>query len=343
VSDRIFFNCAATMIGSVPCTDPGKAWKKIDKYLKDLPSWPQLPMRSNLENMYIQYSEGFPGLTIDGQKISFAADSGFEQALEKLFDDEFEHRTQGYSIGAEYAAGLQYPAQHGSTPLPLIKGQLTGPISWGLCVSDSNGRGIIYDETLAEAICKFIKLKAAWQESYLGTIARRTVLFVDEPYLSSLGSAFVALPNDRVSLLLEEVLSGIEGMKGIHCCGGTDWSLLLGLPIDILSFDAYNYLDSVLCYEKELKSFLGRGGTIAWGIVPNDEDTLKKESVSSLLDRFDGALAALSRAGIPTGTVAAQSLLTPSCGLASLSEDAAEHVLELLSKLSDTARQKYVR
>jgi hypothetical protein len=343
VSDRIAFNCAATMIGSVPYTDPGKAWDKINKYLKDLPAWPQMPMRSNLENMYIQYSEGFPGLTIDGQKISFEADSGFEQALEQLFDDEFSHKFQGYSIGQEYAAGLHYAAQHGGAPLPLIKGQLTGPISWGLCVSDADGRGIVYDETLAEAICKFVKLKAAWQENYLGTLASRTILFLDEPYLSSLGSAFVALSNDRVSLLLEEVLSGIKGLKGIHCCGGTDWSLLLCLPIDILSFDAYNYLDSILCYEKELKSFLGRGGAIAWGIVPNDEDTLKKESLSSLADRFDQCLSCLASAGISPEKMAGQSILTPSCGLASLSDAAAEEVLNLLSQLSDKSRKKYLR
>jgi len=38
-------------------------------YLRDIPAWPQLPKRTFLENMYAQYSEGFPGIVIKGEKI----------------------------------------------------------------------------------------------------------------------------------------------------------------------------------------------------------------------------------------------------------------------------------
>ncbi|MDD5135649.1 MAG: methionine synthase, partial [Phycisphaerae bacterium] len=224
---------------------------------------------------------------------------------------------------------------------PYIKGQITGPISWGLCVTDSSGKGIIYDETLAEAIAKFLKLKVSWQESLLKKTSKQTMIFIDEPYLASLGSAFVAISSDQVSLLIEEVLSGIKGLKGIHCCGGTDWSLLLKLPVDIISFDAYNYLDSILCYPHELASFLKRGGSIAWGIVPNDEETLKKESLAQLYDRFGEALTPLTRDGTPVRELIARSLITPTCGLASLSPDATEYALNLLNQLSERIRHKY--
>lgn len=341
--EKLVYNCCATSIGSVPYTDPGKAWQKTNKYLKDLPAWPQLPMRSNLENMYIQYSEGFPGLTIDGQKISFEPDGGFDQSLEQLLADEYENKIENYSISREYAAGLHYLGKSGGEKLPVIKGHVTGPISWGLCVADAKGRGIIYDDTLAEAVGKFIKLKASWEEYYLKTLAGDVVILVDEPYLASLGSAFVALSNDQVFSLINEVLGGIAGPKGVHCCGSTDWSLLLKLPINIISFDAYNYLDSILCYEADLKAFIARGGSIAWGIVPNDDDTLKKESLVSLFDRFGDALASLTRTGLSVRTLIAQGIITPSCGLASLSAEAAEEALSLLSQLTEKVRQKYVR
>jgi methionine synthase II (cobalamin-independent) len=266
-------------------------------------------------------------------------------------------------VGPDYAAGLHFVAERNGPSLPLIKGQLTGPVSWGLAVTDSSDRGVIYDDLLADAAARFLKLKARWQESFLKTIAKETVIFIDEPYLASLGSAFVSLPNDQVSALLSEVLSGITGLKGIHCCGGTDWSLLLGLPIDIINFDAYNYLDSVMCYEAELKAFLRKGKAIAWGIVPNDEETLKKESLPSLLERFEEALSRLAAPGLSVEQVASQSLVTPSCGLASsdlsmrqvvsqsivtpacglasLSYDAADYVLHLLAQLSEQMRRKY--
>jgi methionine synthase II (cobalamin-independent) len=339
MADQVVFNCAATMIGSVPYTDPGKAWQKIGKYLKDLPGWPQLPMRTNLENMYIQYSEGFPGIKIDGQKISVERGAKFDQALEKLFSDSFQEDLAGYAISKQYAAGLHHLSS--LSQLPVIKGQVTGPISWGLCVTDDSGRGIIYDETLADAIAGFLKIKARWQEEFLHTVAGQTVMFVDEPYLTSLGSAFVALSNDQVSSLITETLSGIKGLKGVHCCGGTDWSLLLKLPMDILSFDAYNYADSLLCYESDLTAFINAGKTIAWGIVPNDEDTLKKESLASLSDRFGEALAPITRCGISIKKLVAQSIITPSCGLASLSDEAVEEVFGLLLQLSEKTRSKY--
>ncbi|RPJ61536.1 MAG: methionine synthase, partial [Dehalococcoidia bacterium] len=317
------------MIGSVPYTDPVKAWQKINKYLKDLPAWPQLPMRSNLENMYIQYSEGFPGIVIDDQKISIERGAAYDDVLEKLFSDSYEENTKGYAISKQYAEGLHHLSSISS--LPAIKGQITGPISWGLCVTDESGKGIIYDETVADAIAGFLKLKARWLEEYISSKAGRTIIFVDEPYLTSLGTAFVALSSEQVSALIAETLSGIKGTKGIHCCGGTDWSLLLKLPIDVLSFDAYNYTDSLMCYEDDVTSFINEGKVIAWGIVPNDEEVLKKESLASLVDRFGEALAPLTRRGISIKKLVAQSIVTPSCGLTSLSDDSVEEVFSLLA------------
>ena len=63
------FKCLPTIIGSMPHADPQKACSLIVRYLKDIPAWPQLPRRSFLENMYVQYSEGFPGAVIKNDRI----------------------------------------------------------------------------------------------------------------------------------------------------------------------------------------------------------------------------------------------------------------------------------
>jgi methionine synthase II (cobalamin-independent) len=288
--------------------------------------------------MYLQFSEGFPGLMIEGDKPRVKRTTDFDTELERLLTTA-EDEIDAYHISADCAAGLHALPTFLSHP-ETMKGQITGPVSFGLCITDINGQGIVYDETLAEAAARLLRLKAKWQENFLRRITRTTIIFVDEPYFTSLGTAFVALSNERVARLLEEVLGGLSGVKGIHCCGSTDWSLLLSAPIDVLSFDAYNYADSLACYPANVKAFLEKGGNIAWGIVPNDEDALADESLSSLYDRFGEVIAPFTRDGISFRQITAQSLLTPSCGLASLSTDAAVQALELLKGLSDKIRSR---
>ncbi len=338
---KIEFNCTSTMIGSLPQVDPNEACSIVAKCLPQLPAWPQLPKRSQMENMYIQFSEGFPGLTIEGDKIYVERSMESDSQLEQLYAASANNNPENYGISAEYAAGLHAFLSLKQNSPEMVKGQITGPVTWGLCVTDRQRRGILYDDLLADALAKFLRLKAMWQEKFLRQVSRRTVIFVDEPYLTSLGTAFVAISSEQVMTLLEEVLNGINGLKGVHCCGSTDWSLLLKSSSDILSFDAYNYADSLSCYPSEVKAFLERGGCIAWGIVPNSEEALLAESVSSLYDRLGEAMAPFTRDGIRIRQLVAQSLLTPSCALASLSSQAAIHALELLAELSAKMKRKY--
>ena len=338
---KVEFGCLPTAIGSMPHTDATEACALVAKYLPDLPAWPQLPRRSHVENMYIQYSEGFPGAVVEGSKIHVERSGEFDEQLEKLYNVAAENNSEDYGISPAYAAGLHAFLSLKEQHPRMVKGQITGPISFGLCVTDHEQRGIIYDELLADAAARFLKLKALWQERFLRNISRDTLIFFDEPYLASLGSAFVAISTEQVRALLEEALSGLQGLKGVHCCGATDWSLLLKSSIDVLSFDTYTYADSLSCYPAEVKAFLQRGGTIAWGIVTNDEESLKKETVASLYDRLGEALAPFTRDGISFKQLIAQGILTPSCSLASMSVEAAESTLQLLAELSAKIRGKY--
>jgi hypothetical protein len=213
-----------------------------------------------------------------------------------------------------------------------------------MTVTDNDGRAVAYDDILVDAAARLLKLKAAWMERELRRVSSRTLIFIDEPYMSSFGSSFLALSREKVITLLEEVFSGISGLKGVHCCGNTDWSLLLGTSLDILSFDTYGFAESLTLYPGEVKSFINRGGVIAWGIVPVEEAVMLKESPGSLQDRLEEAIAPFTRKGIeiPFRQLVAQGLLTPSCGLASVCHRwRPDRHLELLSKLSERIRQKY--
>jgi methionine synthase II (cobalamin-independent) len=324
----------------MPHTDPEEACSLVMKYLPDIPAWPQLPPRSPKENMGIQFSEGFPGIVVNGDKVHIEPGADFETELTQVYFDAEQGNFDKYAVSLEYAAGFH--AFLSQTPkLDMVKGQITGPITWGLMVTDKEGLAILYNENLAEATAKFLRLKASWQENALRQISRHTIVFVDEPYLLSLRSVFTSIPEDKVTILLEEVFQGIRGLKGLHCCGNTDWPVLLGTSTDILSMDAYNYASSFSCYPGEVNSFLERGGAIAWGIVPNNEEALSTETVSSLYDRLGEAIAPFTKNGISFKQILRQSLLTPSCGLASLSPEAARQALELVANLSHNLRKKY--
>ena len=337
------FGCRPTIIGSMPHTDAEAACSAVAHYLKDIPAWPQLPRRSFLENMYVQYSQGFPGVVVEGNRIYVNRSQDLTKPLEEFYTAYLENNIDKYPISPDYAAGLhRFLTSDNLSPL-VAKGQITGPVTWGLTVTDEEKKAIIYDDVLGDVVPKLLRLKASWQQKELSRISKNTIIFVDEPYMAAFGSVGVMLSKEQVIGLLEEVFEGIKGLKGVHCCGNTDWSILLDTSVDIISFDAYNYAQSLSLYPSQVKKFLGRGGAIAWGIIPCDEESIEKESVASLNDRLEEAMAPFTREGIPFKQLIEQGLLTPSCGLGSIAnEETVGRALELLAELSKKIRKRYI-
>jgi len=327
----------------MPHNDTEEACSLIAHYLKDIPAWPQLPNRSFQENMYAQFSQGFPGVVLKEDSIYIDRSQDLDKPLEQLYTAYLENDVDKYPVSPEYAAGLYSFLGLKNLPSKAVKGQITGPITWGLTVTDDSKRAILYDDVLGDAVPKLLRLKAAWQEKKLKEVSPNTIIFVDEPYMAAFGSIGMLLTKERVVSLLEEVFAGISGLKGVHCCGNTDWSILLDTSTDIISFDTYNYAQSLSLYPDEVKRFLERKGAIAWGIIPNDEESLAKESVTSLKDRLEEAIAPFTRKGVRFRQLIEQGLLTPSCGLASLAtKESPARVLELLAELSIEIRKRYL-
>ena len=331
-------------VGSVPYADADQAWATVLRHFPSTPFWPQLPKRSYLENMYVQYSEGFPGVAVEEQRIYVDRREDLDPALERLYLAYLNDDPTHGQISADYSAGLAVLLEGRVTfgqPLQLIKGQVTGPVSWGLTVVDQNRRPVLYEEILADAIAKHLRLKASWQQQLLSSRAEQTLIFVDEPYLSAFGSAFVSLSREQVVRYLQEVLAGITGLKGVHCCGNTDWSMLLETPIDVLNLDAYDYAASLALYPQEVAAFLERGGVIAWGIVPAGEAAMG-ETAERLVERLEQAISALVEKGVPREALVRSGLVTPSCGCGSLTEAVAERAFELTVQVAAAMRERYI-
>jgi methionine synthase II (cobalamin-independent) len=340
------YSFITTGIGSFPHQDEKEVFRLILNNFPEIPFWPQLPKRSFLESMVIQYSEGFPSLrwSEKEQRVWVDTSQGFDKEIEKFYQRLEEGELEPFQITENFAKGWRFLKDLSSTDqrekIKYIKGQITGPITFGLALKDQEGKPIFYNPTLRDILIKHLSLKAQWMEKRFQELfpGIPTILFFDEPSLSSFGSAFMSLNREEVIHSLNECFDAVKGLKGTHCCGNTDWSVLLSTNLDILSFDAYGYLETLSLYPKELKAFLEGGGILAWGIVPTSEAILK-EDAQSLVRSFREGVETLSKKGIDQ-TLLQRVILTPSCGTASLPIPLAEKVCQLTAEVSKRLREK---
>ncbi len=338
--ESMSWDCLPICIGSLPYLDPAKAVDVVLEHLQRIPFWPQLPSIGFQENMYAQYSVHLPGAVIDNDKKRITVDlanydpESFYAAVVSDDIDRFDHPAKSVHGLAELMK-RELPKS-----VIALKGQVTGPVSLGLQVFDEKGKSVIYDETYSEIVRKNLNLMLRWQERALGEKFPRTVMFVDEPSLSLVGTPFAAISPEQVRTWIDEVFEGAKGHKGLHCCGNTDWPTVLATKIDILSFDAYSYGHTISLYPHAVASFLDRGGAISWGIVPNSEEALAKETMGSLLEKLDAAMEKLVAKGISKRRLVENALVSPQCGLGGLREETCEAALRMLVAVSNELRTR---
>lgn len=337
------FDCIATGIGSMPMTDPGEAVRLSLEYLSEAPVWPQLPQRSFRENMDAQYSEGLPGLIVDDAKkrVSFDASQDLIPELERFYQRYIEKDYGYFRITERFSAAFPVfvRALRDSPPAKMryVKGQITGPLTAGLSFKDETGKDIIHNDTLFDAVVKGLAMKAAWQIREFAPFGKPVIIFIDEPAMESLGSGYSAVSSDMIREKLAEIIAAIHelgGIAGIHCCGNTDWTMIFDTGADIVNFDAFGYMDRILLYGADIRKFYARGGSLAWGIVPTSPFA-GDETAERLVSRLDAGMKRLEKAGIDRRTLLGQCLITPSCGMGSLTPEKSVAILGLLREVSD--------
>lgn len=328
------WNCAPSVIGSLPHTDPAKAVDLIVDSLCSIPTWPQMPNMGFRENMYAQYARYLPGARIDEARKKIHVDLG-NYDPEDIYMKILSEDVDSFSLPEDSFAGFhEFMSRKLPPAVKAVKGQVTGPVSMGLQLTDQNDRPVLYDETYAEIVRKCLNLMARWQERELRKRCPQTIIFWDEPYLSMMGTPFASVSQSDVRAWIAEVRTGLEGMTGVHCCANTDWPFVMSLGIDFLSFDAHDYGYTIVLYPEEVQRFLENGGSLAWGVVPNSEEKLANESVDSLARSMESMFSALESKGVDRELLMRQSIITPQCGLSGLSEKRAADVIELLLGVS---------
>ncbi len=323
--------CATTGIGSLPHSQLELALQMA--FQVDIPYLPQLPAGNPSEFMIPGALDGLPGLRFDGEGLC------------SIDIDEWQRRREVFGASVESAlssgdlemfepspqacrAWKPFLWEIANRKLAFAKSQIAGPatVRWATKTSAGNPASDVPD--LDQQIFRLLLAKCLAMAKAVRRVSATPIIYLDEPGLYALDRT-----NAQHLITLQEIkvlvmaLQREGALVGLHCCGNTDWDLLLDTGVDLLSLDVRLSLDAVLEDRDALERFLASGAAFSLGIIPTN--VAASFSVSELVDSVEASLTATlgrSRAR----EVILHSVLTPACGLAMRSVVAAEHTFEQL-------------
>jgi hypothetical protein len=308
----------------------------------DIPFWPQLPHLSFYEDMYVQAAEHFPGILL------FPETAGIRFDIDKFYEElpallEHWDETAYFDISSRYSAVYHRFLELDLSGYPAIRGQLEGPVSFGLKILDEGDRPLIFNDQVRPLLLDFMARRAQAQLLRLKEKNPRAFMFLDEPGLQFIFSSVSGYPDLRAKEDLDHFLAQIERPRGIHLCGNPDWEFLLNRDLDILSLDIYTNGEVFQHYGKAIRRFLDRGGVLAWGLIPTCFESFDKESQDHLMVYLESLWPTLWAAGIDRDQMLAQSLLAPAtcCLINPDREKTVTAAYAWLREVSQRLREKY--
>lgn len=347
----------ATGIGSMPFDDPERAVSLALTAMPEAPFWPQLPKLGLREEMIPQYTEGLPSVVFDDaqKRLYFDTAGDYGPGLVAFYEAYMAAMDPAGGTGDCACVAISPTFAHGlhalearlkneKTRRPFIKVQTVGPCTFALGAVDQDRRALYYHEEFREVIVKALAMKCRWQIQRFRPYAENVICFIDEPILSAFGSStYIGVQRPDVVALIAEMVAAIHAdgaLAGVHCCGNTEWSILIDAGVDIVNFDAFEYGETIALYRDAVGAHLERGGRLAWGVVPTSA-AIRGQTVESLVTQCEAMMDHLASKGIDKRRIVAQSLITPSCGTGSMAPADAERVFALTPELVRAMRARY--
>jgi hypothetical protein len=331
-----------TGIGSVPLSDPDAGAAFVLDADVSIPFWPQLPKRSFREQIIPQYSHALPCVTIDddAELVTFDTTNKMEQ-LQAFYEAYLSEDLEPFALSPDSAAGFDAMIRQASgRTWPIVKGHAVGPITLAVGIANAEKQPLYSDVELRDAAVKMLTRNAQWQIEKLKplTTTGRVLMFMDEPALAAYGSStYLFISEQDVREMLGEIFDAIRaagGISAVHVCGNSDWGVVIRSGVDVVNFDAHQFGTTVALYADDVHALFDRGGSIAWGIVPTKAEVVN-ETVDTLSRRLDECFASLEAKGFDRDLLRRRAILTPSCGVGTLTENQARKVFELLRQLRE--------
>ncbi|NTV62601.1 MAG: hypothetical protein HGA65_03560, partial [Oscillochloris sp.] len=318
--------CLPMLRGGLPHASAAEALALVTSATPDLPAWPALIGRSFRETPLAQAAAGFPGVTIDPAYERISVDhAAAEIGLDGLGLAYLRGEPGMGALSVDHAAGLgELLRLAGSSQRArALKGELLGPVSLALQLTDEEDRPLAYDPVLREALLHHLALRVAWHHEQLSALGQQVILCLDEPFLAVLDLPLCPFEREEGLAMIARLLADMPGCRGLCVGGAPDWATLLDLPLDLVIFDAYEHSAALLAAAQGVAAFLMRGGILGWGIVPVEPDALAHQPANLLADRVLRDIDALAVAtGLARERILAASLITSSDSLVTLSVQA---------------------
>jgi len=315
--------CSTTAMGIMP-------HKYVEKALElalslDIPFWPQLPRVSLYEDMYVQASQNFPGITIDFDKgrLGFTT-ARFEQELDEYFGKM--DIPEVFALTAEYSAVFHKFLSKKLQDYKAIRGQNIGPVSFGFKVLDENFKPIVYNDEARTILFDFIQKKANVQYRELKERNPHAFVWLDEPGLGYVFSGLSGYNEQQAKEDYHNFVAGLESPKGLHLCAEVNLPYLLELGVEILSFDAYQIGFMPKEYAGSVAEFIRKGGIISWGIVPTESTVLATQTPEKLAATLSDYWEVVSQnTDLSLNQIARQALVAPArCCLSDIGQSSTD-------------------
>lgn len=313
----------------------------------DIPAYPQMVKLDRAEDMFWGALNGLPALLINEEAQTVRAKkSGRENELADFYARFLAGERDFLGLQPEARRGfdafLKRASEDESYGPDFLKVQVVGPITLGqMILMEDEASSLVDDPELLEAVALALGGKASWQASKIRALGRTPIVFIDEPGLTSFGSAFSTLSSARVietmSSACQVVRNDGPALLGCHVCGNTDWGMMMETGIDIVNFDAFAIMEQFLLYPAKIRAFLEKGGYIAWGIVPA-QGYSRDLTADFLAGQLEQGLRYLDGKGLPFELTASRSLISTACGLGVLSPELALAATGMMAEVADRMR-----
>jgi hypothetical protein len=324
--------------------DMEEACRIMIRYFPECPTPPN-PGRGGLRG----FIAGMPCVWADKKKKQIIYElTGREDELAQFYDRYMAEDIDYFAIPPQSEVGLYKLAEmykeNQCPELKMIHFAVPGIFSWGLSMLDESGTPALYNDTMRDVMVKLMAMKAKWLQREIN----RSFPGIPTLFMIANGGLAVFVSASGVGRwedardIYNEVMAAVDTTTAIHCCANFDWPLLMESNTDIIHFDAYQFAESMSLYPEALKTFLERGGMIAWGIVPSGRaDQITAETSSTLMKRLEKGIQLVIDKRIDKDLILESSWISPNCVISTSTVELGEKVYALTNEVSQQMREKY--